>query len=176
MILWQVQDFHLCSGTSSTPTVWNGHCPYLLQWQEYPLQAAYSALLVLAGGIWDCSVAYSMKEGFKKCQTTRKYPQNTLRNRRFSSLRPVHGGTEGKVLDLAVSIQELCSHRCFHFRMSGVQDHTLYSPQPWTGAFGLCGIQKKPKENNFLEEEREKTKKAVCHPQGSTVLITGQKI
>lgn len=75
-------------------------------------------------------MAYSMKEGFKKCQKTRKYPQNTLRSRRFSSLRPVHGGTERKVLDLAVSIQELCSHICFHFRMSGVKDHILDPPQP----------------------------------------------
>lgn len=104
-----------------------------------------------------------MKEGFKKRQTTGKYPQNTLRSR-------------GKVPDLAVSIQVLCGHKCFHFRMSGVKDHILDPPQPRAGAFGPRRIQKKPKEKNFLEQERKKTKKAACHLQGSTVLIMGQKI
>lgn len=33
---------------------------------------------------------------------------------------------EGKALDFSVTIQELCGHY-FHFRTSGVKDHTLYT-------------------------------------------------
>lgn len=78
-----------------------------------------------------CSAAhYLPQEKASKNAKQLEHTQTILEGvQGFSHFRDVHGKIEGKVLDFSVTIQELCGHNYFHFRMAVVKDHILYPPK-----------------------------------------------
>lgn len=123
-----------------------------------------------------CSILSSTREGTKNSKQM-KHTQRILEGvKGFSHLRDAYGKNWRKS-DFLVTIQELCSHNYFHFRMTGVKDHILYTPKPWRGAMSLSGIQKMQKNPNFSWIRRkEKDTKEECNPQSSRAFIRSQKI
>ena len=163
-----VQDSHLCSGTFIHTNSLEGPLPIVVAVMEASSTDCLQCFS--CAGWWNmrlvCGILSSVREGIKKRQTAGKYLQNTWRSKRFSCLRAVYGGTEGKILDLAASIQELCSHDCFHFRMAGVKDHVLYPPQALKRGFGSIWDSEKAKRRSFpWTREGKDTKGSIPPPR-----------